>query len=476
MKIAAAYIRVSTDSQVELSPDSQIKLIRDYAKKNDMVVPDEYIFRDDGISGRSTQKRPAFNKMIGTAKQKPKPFDVILLWKFSRFARNREDSIVYKSMLRKQCGIDVISISENVGDDKMSILIEAMIEAMDEYYSINLAEEVKRGMQEKFSRGQIVSAPPIGYKAINGQFVPDENAIVVKEIFEEFTNGKGTLTIAKQLNERGILTKTGNLFENRSIEYILRNPVYIGKLRKSTDGKGSRNNFRNSQTEIVNGTHEPIISEETFNTAQKILDENKAKYARYARTAQRKRAFLLQGLVHCSNCGATLTISQLRTNPSLQCYRYTHGKCNVSHSITEEKLNKAVIDELNAFLKKKNFDIDINFKTIQKNRIDNAYLIRREQEKLQRVKQAYEAGIDTLEEYRENKRAILSRIEELEAQSNPISKRQAIKELHKKILDALKIIASNDINVETKNSTLRGFIDRIIFTRSTGSVDVFYYL
>ena len=82
---------------------------------------------------------------------------MILLWKFSRFARNREDAIVYKSMLRKQLGIEVVSISENVGDDKMSVLIEAMIEAMDEYYSINLAEEVKRGMTEKVSRGEPVT-------------------------------------------------------------------------------------------------------------------------------------------------------------------------------------------------------------------------------------------------------------------------------------------------------------------------------
>ena len=130
MKIAAAYIRVSTDDQTELSPDSQIKNIREYAKSHDMIVPNEYIFRDDGISGRTTAKRPEFNRMIATAKQKTKPFECILVWKFSRFARNREDAVVYKSMLKK-LGIDVVSISEPVGDDKMSVLIEAMIEAMD---------------------------------------------------------------------------------------------------------------------------------------------------------------------------------------------------------------------------------------------------------------------------------------------------------------------------------------------------------
>lgn len=80
MKIAAAYIRVSTDDQIEYSPDSQRKAILDYAKRNDYIVPQEYIFVDEGISGRST-KRPAFQQMIGTAKQKSHPFDAILVWK-----------------------------------------------------------------------------------------------------------------------------------------------------------------------------------------------------------------------------------------------------------------------------------------------------------------------------------------------------------------------------------------------------------
>ena len=102
----------------------------------------------------------AFQQMIGTAKQKSHPFDAILVWKFSRFARNREDSVVYKSMLRKQCGVEVVSISEQIGEDKTSILIEALLEAMDEYYSINLSEEVVRGMSEKARRGGTLGRAP----------------------------------------------------------------------------------------------------------------------------------------------------------------------------------------------------------------------------------------------------------------------------------------------------------------------------
>ena len=109
MKYAAAYIRVSDDRQDEYSPYSQLKLIRQYAKNNDYIVPDEYVFYDDGISGRSVKKRKAFNSMIGYAKSKEHPFDAILVWKFSRFARNQEESIVYKSMLRK-INVAVISV------------------------------------------------------------------------------------------------------------------------------------------------------------------------------------------------------------------------------------------------------------------------------------------------------------------------------------------------------------------------------
>lgn len=95
MRIGAAYIRVSTDDQMELSPDSQLKQIKEYANAHDILLSPDYIFREDeGRSGRNAAKRPEFQRMIGLAKAKPKPFDIILLWKFSRFARNREDSVV----------------------------------------------------------------------------------------------------------------------------------------------------------------------------------------------------------------------------------------------------------------------------------------------------------------------------------------------------------------------------------------------
>ena len=145
LKIAAAYIRVSTDDQEEYSPDSQVRLIREYARKNGYLLPEEYVFQDDGISAATARKRPAFNRMIALAKEKERLFDAILVLMFSRFARNREESVLYKGLLRKQ-GISVISVKEPAVDGPFGTLIESIIEWFDEYYLINLSAEVKRGM------------------------------------------------------------------------------------------------------------------------------------------------------------------------------------------------------------------------------------------------------------------------------------------------------------------------------------------
>lgn len=481
MKIAAAYIRVSTDQQTELSPDSQLKEIRKFAKNNGYIVPDEYVFQDDGISGRTAEKRPEFNRMIGTAKVNPKPFEAILLWKFSRFARNREDSIVYKSMLRKQCGIDVISISENVGDDKMAILIEALIEAMDEYYSINLSEEVQRGMMEKFMRGKKVSAPPIGYKIIDNKFIIDkDNAILVEKIFNLYVNDNmGCLNIARHLNDCGYRTKTGRKFENRTVEYILRNPVYAGMQRWTPGGNGSNSHYNSKDINVivVEGNHESIVSMELFETAQEKIKHNKLKYGRHGRIDSVNKDYMLRGLVKCSNCGSTLTI----TTNGLQCYKYTHGKCDVSHCINLTSINSLVINDLHkAFI---NDDIKIICRpkadeTLTK---DISELIKREQEKLLRVKEAYENGIDTIDEYRVNKQVITSRIDELIAEQEEINtkpvmcQKEMVDTIRSKLHGVLKVLKS-DTTETSKNQALHEIIDRIVFNRTKSEIRIFYFV
>lgn len=476
MKIAAAYIRVSTEEQTELSPDSQVKLIREYAKKNDYIVPDEFIFHDDGISGRTTAKRPGFNNMIGTAKLKPRPFDAILLWKFSRFARNREDSIVYKSMLRK-LGIEVVSISENVGDDKMSVLIEAMIEAMDEYYSINLAEEVKRGMLEKISRGKIVNAPPIGYAIKDGEYVPDENAPLVQRIFNMFLEGQGYKTIANILNAEGYRTIKGNRFENRNVEYIIRNPVYVGKLRWTPGGGGSRSHYHSDkEVMIVDGTHKPIIEPEIWEQAQKTVEEYKRRYTAFSREAPVRHDFMLRGLVRCSSCGGTL----VNSGNGLQCHNYAKGRCTQSHYISHKKINESVLEGLRQALN--DTELNIEYRTIKKITVnDNTeQLLRREYEKLDRIKEAYTSGVDTLEEYKANKLKINRQIEKLE-KLRPVPKpepsyKDAYFYIRKTIEDFLRMAADPETSPKLLNDTLKTFVSKIVFSRTDNQIAIFYYV
>ena len=478
MRTAAAYIRVSTDDQIEYSPDSQLKAIRKYAKDHELILPEEFIFVDEGISGRKADKRPSFQRMIGTAKLKPKPFDVILLWKFSRFARNRQDSIVYKSMLRKQCGIDVVSISEQLGEDNTSILIEALIEAMDEYYSLNLAEEVKRGMNEKFSRGGVVSQPPFGYKMQDGIFAPDQaNASVVQMIYNEYLSGMGARQIAAKLNEMGIRSTKGKPFENRTIEYILTNPTYIGKLRRSKNGRDNLDRFHQNtdNTMIIDGKHQPIISKEVFEAVQQRLADNKKLYTRYSR--QEPVEFMLKGLVKCDNCGATLTM--LASHKSLQCHQYAKGACKISHCIAVKKINTAVIEKLKSDFEQQSFEIAVENKAHVSTSPNLSALLEREKKKLSRIREAYEAGIDSLEEYKENKQKIQSRINELKTkaeQSSPKADAEIKDIISGKIKSGLAILESDETSETLKNMTLRSFVDRIIYIKPKGIVEIFYKL
>lgn len=468
MKIAAAYVRVSTDDQAEYSPDSQLKMIQDYAKRNEMIVPEEYIFIDEGYSAKTVKKRPSFLKMIGVSKLKPKPFDCILVYALSRFARNREDSVVYKRMLRKDLEIDVISITQDFGNDKTSILIEALLEAMDEYYSIDLGENVKRGMTEKATRGEALSIPALGYLIVNKKYVPDpETTSVVKMVFSDFLSGMGYRDIASKLNALGLRTNRGNPFDNRGIEYILGNPVYIGKIRWNPTEK-TRRNFNHPDIMVVDGEHEPIIDKEVWDQAQERMAHIRKLYPKHSRIE--RASYMLKGLVKCSSCGATLTHS---APGSLQCHNYAKGRCSVSHSITFTKIDERVIAALEDTLRGGEFLIADRAQPS----VDDGLLerrIQRENQKLARIKDAYENGVDSLEEYKINKNKILDKIAELETSSQPpkVDVRPAILNT---IRNSIGTIKDESVSMEEKNASLRTFIDKIVFEKANNILQLYYY-
>ena len=346
-RVAAAYIRVSTDEQAEQSPESQLIEIRKFAARSGCILPEEYIFVDEGISGKRSENRPAFQRMIGLAKAAPSPFSVILLWKFSRFARNQEESIVYKALLRKQCGVDVVSVSEPLPGGMFSSLIERIIEWFDEFYSIRLSQEVKRTMTVKAERGEFQSSPSFGYRARTApgektvlEPIPEEAAIV-REIFDRFVSGEGCYPIARWLNGQGVTTHRGNRFENRTVEYILRNPVYIGKLRWTPTGR-TRRDYDNADTIVADGAHEPLVTQEVWDAAQLRLDTLKAVWGYKARPTYELKDWL-GGVVRCSECGTTLIFSKPRY---FKCNNYVRGRCRSSQHVAVDRLHEAVLDRL----------------------------------------------------------------------------------------------------------------------------------
>lgn len=477
LKTAAAYIRVSTDNQTELSPDSQIKEIRKYAKQRGYIVPNEYIFRDDGISGRKAEKRPEFIRMIATAKQKPAPFSAVLLWKFSRFARNQEESIFYKGMLSRN-DIEVRSISEPIIDGPFGSLIERIIEWFDEFYSINLSGEVKRGMTEKVERGGAVSIPSFGYDIVDKQYVVNpETAPMVRQIYVDYLNGMSAIQIARKLNDMGIRTTRGNLWENRTVDYILHNPVYIGKIRWNPTGRTCRN-YDDPNIMITDGQHEPIIDEESFNKVQTIYERQQKKYSRYAHKTGKKYMYMLHGLVKCSDCGSSLATAVKGT--SLQCIKYNRGQCKTSHHITIAKLNEMVLTGIETAFETGIFNIKIKNTrpTEEKTEIDIDALIQKEQLKYNRIKEAFEAGVYTIEELKESRRMIDERITALRARE--IKPQHTEAQLRKKLIDehknAVATLRDPTVSEEDKNELIRSFIDKIVFDRKSTSIQLFFYI
>lgn len=345
---AVIYARVSSDRQdVDLSISAQLKAIREYAARNEHAVIREFV--DEAESGK-TSMRPEFRKMIAMARQKPKPFDLILIWKFSRFARNRTDSIVNKNLLHN-LGIQVVSINEPVEDTATGKLMEAIIESMDEFYSTNLGDEVTRGMRESASRGfHVGSHTPFGYRRIKVhdggkerpklEIEPDQ-ARTVKRMFEQLAIGKGLTDIVKDLNREGISGPKGNGWSKTTIHKILTNPVYVGIL---VWGKSS---MRNLEPIRVNNAWPAIIDKDTFGKAQTTLKGRAFVNAHPQRSASH---YLLSGLAKCGHCGKAL-VGQDAKSGKFNYYvcgtllKKGSGACK-SHYINSRKFERLVIDKI----------------------------------------------------------------------------------------------------------------------------------
>lgn len=475
VRIAAAYIRVSTDDQLEYSPDSQLKIIREYAAKNNYILPEEHIFVDEGISGRKSANRDAFQRVIALAKSPEHPIDAILLWKFSRFARNQEEAIVYKSRLQK-AGVSVVSISEPLPEGPFGSLIERIIEWEDEYYSINLAQEVRRGMTEKARRGQFQSSPSYGYRVENNMLVPvPEEAEHIREIFRRFVAGDGLFSVAKWLNSIGARTHRGNPFENRTIEYILRNPVYIGKLRWTPTGR-TRRDFDNPDTLVVDSAHEPLIDMATWEAAQEQMRRVKEKWRYHGKPAGERKHWMA-GIVRCASCGSTLIFAAPHY---FKCNNYVRGRCTTSQHVPIEALEQALTGKLH-------YDMaagaDLDFRLVQASdgTADVLAAIRRQvsqtEKKKERLREAFLSGADTVEEYKAMKEAIDAHLAALRQQEDAL-RTSCVKKtpqlLHRQLRTALDILDSPTATIAQKHDAANSIIERCTWDKSTSTLSITY--
>ena len=483
LRIGAAYIRVSDERQDEYSPDSQLKKIREYAAKEGYMIPDEFVFYDDGISGKSTRRRDDFNRMIAIAKEKTHPFDVIYVWKFSRFARNQEESMVYKNLLRKK-GVTVVSVSEPIPEGHFGSLIERIIEWTDEYYLVNLGAEVMRGMTEKASRGEPTCAPPFGYIMREGRYYPDEEsgkANIVREVFTLYANGVKQREIALVLANKGIRTRYGKKPENRWVDYMLHNACYIGKIRWCTDGTKavSKKKLDNENIMVVDGHHEPLISMELWDKVQKMLETQKKAYSKYAKR-QQPVEYMLKGLVRCSACGGSLAVNgvsgKARTR-CLQCCNYSRGSCRTSHGITLPKIEAAFIEGLKEAVGEKRFTMTPNKpKKSDPTAVDYDKLIAVEERRLARAKEAYLAEIDTIEQYAHNKKEITERISNLIARRDKeIVRETDINAFAEKVEAVVEFIERDDVSNALKNEALHNIIEKIVYEKAKGNLAIFFH-
>ena len=280
---------------------AQLRALRDYAKANGYSVAREYV--DEAESGRVAD-RPQFREMIEEGSQPNAPFEVILVWKFSRFTRKREHAVAFKSMLRRK-GVRVASITEHADDSPTGKLMEAIIESVDEFYSENLAQDVVRGMREAASRGFFLgSKAPFGYRRVKVNDgvkerptleVDPATAPVVREIFENSLQGNGLKEICKALNDRGV-TNRGKRWYKGGLHYLLNNEAYTGTAVWGRTSKGDK-----AQDPVrVEGAWPALVSRELFDAVQQAMRDRAPKVRRPARVESR---FLLSGLLKCGVCG-----------------------------------------------------------------------------------------------------------------------------------------------------------------------------
>jgi len=317
------YARYSSHNQTEQSIEGQLETCYEYAKNNGYVVIGEYI---DRAQSGTTDNRAEFQRMIADSDKHT--FEAVLVYQLDRFARNRYDSAINKQRLTKN-GVRVISARENISDDASGILVEGVLESMAEYYSAELSQKIRRGMninaEKHLSNG---SNPGLGYVVDEKRrfHIDPETASIVREIFEMYASGKTVTEINQYLNDKQIKTSHGNEFNKNSLHRILRNKRYIGY-------------YIYRDTEVPDAMPR-IIDDELFMRVQRILDRNKKAPAR----ARAKEEYILTTKLFCGYC-REMMIGYSGTSKTGTMYHYYICKNSRKKQCQKKLVNKQTIED-----------------------------------------------------------------------------------------------------------------------------------
>lgn len=285
--LAVIYARYSSHSQRDVSIDQQVKAITEYAAQRKLTVVQ--VYADRAISG-TTDNRPEFKRMIEDAKAEA--WQYVIVYSLDRFSRDRFDAITYKQILKSH-GIRVLSAMENISEEPTGVILESVLEGLAQYYSMELSQKIRRGLNDNASKCMVAASIPFGYmKGPDNKYaINPETAPIVKEIFSRVLKGENYIDIARDLNERGIRTKSKSEW-NRSSFKFLTNERYMG-IYIYGDVR-------------IEGGMPAIVDPETFYAVQAEVERRQNPKGAIVKRRRTNTVYLLTGKAYCDCCKSPL--------------------------------------------------------------------------------------------------------------------------------------------------------------------------
>ena len=362
------YTRVSTAMQIDgYSLDAQKSRMKAFADYNGYEIVGEY--EDAGKSGKSIEGRLQFNQMMEDIKSGKDSVSYVLVFKLSRFGRNAAD-VLSTLQVMQDFGVNLICVEDGIDSSKdAGKLMISVLSAVAEIERENIRVQTMKGRIQKAREGKWNGGfAPYGYKLVNGELIiNEEEAEAIRVIFDQYVNtNTGANGIAKYLEDHGIykiIRQNGKtpLFDASLIRKILKNPVYCGKIaygrRKMEKIHGTRNDYHLVEQEkflLADGIHEPIVSEELWQSAQVKLLAQAKKYE-HVNIGKDIKVHLLSGIVKCPVCGAGMygnkSVKHKKDGTKYKDFFYygckhrnmNRGyKCDYKKQINEELLDNSV--------------------------------------------------------------------------------------------------------------------------------------